>query len=147
MSENTSEQSEPLNSIPGDWLLQDFVGLINSLNLTVGITLQVSGVTVTGLAISGPTYFRLLGDIVAAGAKSGNVSAAAESMRKYFARHAEMYAASDDENSAHPTPGYIHVQDALILGSDCRPITKQGVLWRGRLSEVSGFSIGSFSID
>jgi hypothetical protein len=47
-------------------------------------------------------------------------------------------------------PNYIHLKEAkFFLPSGAgKPIpANQGVWWRGRLSEVSGFILGSLAID
>lgn len=131
----------------GDWVLQDFVGLINRFQLQVGITLQLNGLTVSGTTIDGPAYFRRLGDMVAEGMRrSSNISGAADTMREYFARHASIYDEQNTDSDQTTVPAtYIHLENAMFWGSDGRTINSQGALWRGRLSEVSGFYLGALA--
>jgi hypothetical protein len=42
-------------------------------------------------------------------------------------------------------PSYIHLKDARIFAPGQNPIPSSGLLWRGRISCVEGFSMGSFS--
>ncbi|WP_150123797.1 MULTISPECIES: gas vesicle accessory protein GvpU [Achromobacter] len=144
MSADNSKPAPPHDYQSGDWVLQNFVGLINRTKLQVPVTLQLSGLTVSGTTIAGPEYFRKLGDLIAVGMQNGNVSSAAESMREYFSSHAKIYdgqTVGSEEPSVPAT--YIHLENAVFWGSDGRTINSQGALWRGRLSEVSGFYLGA----
>lgn len=147
MTADNNASPPPHDYQSGDWVLQDFVGLINRFQLQVGITLQLNGLTVSGTTIDGPAYFRKLGDMVAEGMqRSSNISSAADTMREYFACRANIY---DDQNSETDQPlapaTYIHLQNAVFWGSDGGMINPQGALWRGRLSEVSGFYLGALT--
>ena len=114
--------------------------------MRVPVTLQLSGLTVSGVTIDGPDYFRRLGDLVAEGMQTGNLSNAADSMREYFARYTEIYAPAEGEAGEPPQPAhYIHLENARFWGTDGQTINSQGALWRGRLSEVSGFFIGELT--
>lgn len=146
----TADNSTPTPSHDyqsGDWVLQDFVGLINKFQLRVGITLQLNGLTVSGTTIDGPAYFRQLGDMVAEGMRhSSNISGAADTMREYFACRANIYDDQDSESDQPLVPAtYIHLENAVFWGSDGQTVNQQGALWRGRLSEVSGFYLGALA--
>jgi hypothetical protein len=46
-----------------------------------------------------------------------------------------------------PPPEFIHLVEAnLYLGGDNMTPSKGGVLWRGRLAEIDGFTLGKLSI-
>lgn len=146
MTDNSDVQQPAIDRGAGDWLLQDFVSLINRTQLRVPVTLQLSGLTVSGITIDGSAYFRRLGDVIAEGMQSGNVSNAAESMREYFARYTQIYDKTEDEADEPPKPAnYIHLENTRFWGTDGQTISSHGTLWRGRLSEVSGFFIGELS--
>lgn len=146
MTDNSDVQQPTIQRNPGDWLLQDFVSLINRTQMRVPVTLQLSGLTVSGTMIDGAAYFRRLGDVIADGMQSGNLSTAAESMREYFANNAKIYDKTEDEADSPPTPAnYVHLENARFWGTDGKTVNSQGALWRGRLSEVSGFFIGELN--
>ncbi|MDT4840295.1 hypothetical protein FQZ97_741120 [compost metagenome] len=108
-----------------------------------GIKLTVGGFLVSGMLISGTTYFKEFG-AHSAGALIKDDGAEKESVAQSFAQHGDIYKASADE-AAPPTPSYIHLRGAKYLGSNGEASgSKEGLLWRVRLSEVSGFTLGAW---
>jgi hypothetical protein len=46
-----------------------------------------------------------------------------------------------------PLPGFIHLRNARFLAGDQMVPTNRPVLWRGRITAVDGFFLGSLSRD
>jgi hypothetical protein len=124
-----------------DWFLQHLVDTVNRTDLELPITVQVAGLFVSGLLVSGKRYFEGFGDDVAAGL--GGDAESAELLRSAFAGFGKIY---DDENSvaAIDSPRFIHLRNARFFGTTNSPPVpnNKGVLWRGRLSQVGGFILG-----
>ncbi|WP_410001495.1 gas vesicle accessory protein GvpU [Rhizobium leguminosarum] len=123
-----------------DWLLQDLVSLANRTGMTIGITLHIGGSIISGLLIGGGQYFRQFAETFAAGFPEGDF---ASGMRSAYERHAKLYEDTDDDS----LPSYIHLADARVFEPSGRSIpSESGTLWRGRISSVAGFHIGSLSV-
>lgn len=136
-----------------DWFLQMLVGLANSWNLIIGITLNVGGTLISGDLVSGREYFEDFAknfvDGFAAGVKGVDpetVSAMEVSLKKladmYPDRTVEKKKEEEEEEALRTTdrPTYIHLRDARIYHPAGAPIpANQGVWWRGRLEAVDGF--------
>jgi hypothetical protein len=138
LSESAQEPSElaappPIAQI--DWYLQRLVALANEHEVHIGMTLVVGGSLVTGTLIGGKTYFDSFADAFTTGWPGDDTSKAA--MRDYFGGPASMYGdAKSGEN-----PQFIHLKNASVRTLQ-GAIPTNGFLWRGRISEVSGFSLG-----
>jgi len=51
-----------------------------------------------------------------------------------------------EDKSNRPPPQYIHLSGAKFFNPEGNSLpTNQGVLWRGRVTEIGGFNLGSFS--
>ena len=46
-----------------------------------------------------------------------------------------------------PSPSFIHLRSAKIYAAGQRPLPTTGMLWRGKISSVDGFTIGVLSED
>ena len=122
-----------------DWFLQRLVHIVNSGNISFGITLNVGGFLVSGTLTGGKEYFEGVASDFA-----GTVSDTeeAEKIRALFAKPGELYSSKENQ----PSPSYVHIKDARFFNTNGNPIPgNRGVWWRGRLSEVDGFSLGSLS--
>jgi hypothetical protein len=98
------------------------------------------------MMISGKTYFKELGEMLAAAsAGEGDMqSMLGEAWSKYSA----IYEKPDDasEDWAPPPAGFIHLRKARFYAPGQHPIPgDQGFLWRGKLSSIDAFSVGNFS--
>ncbi|RQZ14056.1 gas vesicle protein [Burkholderia sp. Bp9031] len=141
MSDQVDEpqlNDEPIDRPPPiDWTLKFLVDLANNHGVEMGVILTIGGSVVTGTLIGGKKYFEELAD------KVGNAwpgsAEVKEEMRKVFAQPASLY-----ENGGPPSASYIHLKDAKFV-QPTAVFPAHGILWRGRLSEVSGFSIGSLT--
>jgi hypothetical protein len=137
-----AESGEVLHQVAEtDWFLQSLVKMVNGFTIEFGITLQVSGMLVSGNLVSGEKYFEGF-----AADFSGPFNAepeVAESIRKNFSSYGEIYRVDNDE-ATRPLPQFIHLKNARFFNTADKPIPgNTGVWWRGRISEVGGFSLGS----
>ena len=125
-----------------DWFLQQFVHFANLSNIAIGVTLNVGGFLISGLLIGGKEYFDNIGDeFLGSNPTDKNVIQMKEDL---FVKAGDMY--SSDKYRSSPNIGYIHLKDAKCFNTAGNPIPhNRGVFWRGRLEEVSGFSLGLLS--
>ncbi len=138
--------AETLALSPGtqpDWFLQQLVRLAQVGDLDIGITLQVGGLLVSGFIVSGKKYFEGF----------------AESFARPIAGQHEITQSFTDALSQHGAiydkrvgdevllPSYIHLKNARFYNSTHTAIpANKGVWWRGRLSEVGGFTLGAIGL-
>ncbi|BBI98466.1 gas vesicle protein [Ferrigenium kumadai] len=135
--ETTSAELTPF-AVPHDWFLQSLVNMAND-GIEIGVTLQVSGLLVSGVLAGGKSYFEGFAEDFSSGL---NDPEAAESVRGSFAKYGEIYKKEGDD--APPLPQYIHLKNARFFNTSGNPIPgNKGVWWRGRISEVAGFTLGS----
>jgi hypothetical protein len=132
-----------------DRFLLTLVELVNDAGeLEIGITLHVSGVIVSGLMISGRRYFELLNEAVQT-AESQENGGLREALGDALTGLAESYRAHEFNAEADPEQvaldlfltSYIHMRNAEVHAPG-GPGHLAPVLWRGRLSHVSGWSLG-----
>ena len=130
-----------------DWFLQVLVNITNAGDGSAefGMTLLVSGFLISGRMVGGAKYFEGFASDFASGFADQSL---AESVRRSFSRYGEIYeadAAQQDTADQPPqSPAYIHMKEARFFNTAGNPIpANRGVWWRGRLSEVSGFMVGT----
>jgi len=134
-----------------DVVLRMLVGLVNDSDLEMGVTLHVSGVIVSGVLISYKSYWEEFRVLV-----RENGSPESRVAREAFADTftAAITGASlgpsgvepgvEGEEAAPPAPpNHLHLRDATVWAPGVEP-TLAKTLWRGRLSHVSAWSIGTF---
>lgn len=126
-----------------DYLLQDIVELAN-IGVDIGVTLCCGGTLVSGVVISGKKYFESLINDVFEGA---TVEAALkEALKQRFSAYLPIYEEAHDLNVERLPPTFIHLRTTTYHGPGGGSISEQGVLWRGRISQVDGFAIGNFGV-
>lgn len=123
-----------------DWHLQQLVSLANEHGLEVGITLIVAGSVISGMLVGGQKYFELFAKEFAAVWPRGEGK---EAIRAAFAINADIY----DKPGSKPAtpPQFIHLNNAKCFYPGGEIPNNQGVLWRGRINAISGFSLGAMS--
>ncbi len=135
-----------------DWWLAELVDLVNRTPLSFGITINVSGVLVSGLLVGGKEYFEGASRTVSeAFPAEGELQ---ELVRRLLAMPASLYGAPHEneipqegpaeENQERPLPGFIHLKNARFW-TPARPVPfsqQRGIWWRGRLQAVDGFIFG-----
>lgn len=155
MTEWTDFEKEMLQTQIGrlpDWFLQFLVQLANDSGVSTGVTLSVGGSLVAGQIISGKEYFveigkqtgRALGLPDEEGAKvyQNIIESVYEEPVDSEGKEAEEDGEEDGEEEEAETV-FIHMKDVhVFLGPHRIPTDDEGVLWRGRLSEVAGFFLG-----
>lgn len=134
-----------------DALLQYFVDVVNNNpDLAVSVTLNVSGIIVSGRIASRKEYFELLGDQVS---RHLNVpDELAEKVGAYIKSfgvdESEEGESTDKADKDLTHIHYIHLSDARIFHNSGNPIPYEaGLLWRCRINSVDAFSIGRLEIE
>ncbi|WP_271973270.1 hypothetical protein [Falsirhodobacter sp. 20TX0035] len=120
---------------PACWFLRDLVRLAND-GLGLSVTLCVDGSVVTGILMAGADYFDHLSRTYAAASREEDDLA--DNLRKLMDVYKAVYVDGKAPVS-RGRPQYIHLKAARYLGV-VSPRTD--LVWRGRLSSVSGFSLG-----
>jgi hypothetical protein len=143
-------QSRNTRSGAVDGFLQSLVSIVNDESASIPITLSVGGLLVSGDLIGGKTYFNEFAHQFKDG--FGDISSeTAATIEESFKRLGDVYDPIRKEsqgNAAIPKPHLIHLKDAQMYPSGARPqASEKGVLWRGRLEAIDGFSLGRLSFD
>ncbi|MDB0529750.1 hypothetical protein LBW56_24070 [Ralstonia solanacearum] len=134
-----SASSAPLSIPPADdWYLRNLVDLANRGGLECGITLTVGGTTITGTLVGGKKYFEQFGKLASEGWPGNEEDR--EHTRIEFSKPARLYESEDQS-----APSFIHLVNAKIVHPTAF-MPNEGMLWRGRLTAISGFALGSLSI-
>jgi hypothetical protein len=138
-------------TFPFDPELMRLVGFINIVDgAEIGLTLHVGGCVVSGMLISMAQFYRLLvkdfTDLNRLTEHSDRDAAA--SFAEFYRSPLEGAEKALDEYrksqtlTVPPSPRHIHLRYAQTLVPGGQPLTQS--LWRGRLTEVDGWSIGNF---
>lgn len=125
-----------------DWFLQRLVSIVNTSDLEFGITLTVGGSIVSGTLVGGTKYFETFAkDFSGAWPKE-----AQEVIREALASHTAIYKAGNDDQEPTP-PQFLHLINARSFQPTGQLPNNRGVLWRGKINSVSGFSLGSLAAE
>lgn len=128
------------DGVDRDWLLQHLVTFANhDKDFSQPITLWVGGGVISGLMVSGERFFDAYTDEFV----QRFTPEAAEVTRATLRRIGSRYYEKDEVPNGNNTI-YIHLLDAKFWSpSGCIPSGNgQGVTWRGRISQVVGYSLG-----
>ncbi len=143
--EKLNENPQARNDVPHtekDWLLQTFVNTINldeTNSQSIGVTILTHGFLVSGVVISGREYFDLISDEITSSKRMQGKDEEIQEVKKHFN---EMGIVTY-ERSKDTDPTFIHLKEARYFHPSRNPIpANNGLLWRGRISEISGFSLG-----
>ena len=131
---------EPDDAPLSDEMLRLFTtNASGELNVTMGLTLFVHGSVVSGVLIGAERWLELWEQTVAA-PDNEQVATFTHGVRK------ELTASVADDGTP-VADGYIHLCDAVYVSAG--KVLPAGVrgLWRGRLSEVSGWGPGNLTLD
>lgn len=165
------QQPEQPKRTDRDWFLQQLVKMANRSAGTggvFGVTLCVKGVMVSGVIASGRGYFESFAENVTDAMEDDPEIGAAmqQQIHDYFAgigqklypprrAGADKSAESapdageqdaDDDDQKQP-PEFIHLRDARIISGTQVTPTNDGIWWRGRISEVDGWFLGTLGQD
>jgi hypothetical protein len=139
MKQDTTVTPVP-SSAQHDWFIQSLVNVATVAPLSFGVTLQVSGLLVSGEIVSGKAYFGAVGEQIIGGVREN--ASLADQMRRMFATFESAYP-NDPAQADRPVPQFIHLKNARFYSTDGKPVPgNQGVWWRGRISEISAIVIG-----
>ncbi len=123
-----------------DWFLQFLVNLANKNEFELDITLTVGGMLISGTLTGVRQYFDEVGSYFASPFSEKPNS---EQVRATFKKIGDQCSCiSPSEQTDRPS--YIHLRNTLFFDAQGKPQPSQegGTWWRGRLSEVQGFSPG-----
>lgn len=125
-----------------DWMIQWFTEFVTtkegSVSIELPLTLTVGGNLISGKLISEAAYF----DQLATDFSSAIPESSREAARELI-KHLQPAPAAENEA---PTPRqFLHMRDAQVFTDASKPIVGQGVLWRGKISSVEGFSLGTIT--
>jgi hypothetical protein len=144
-------EAQSRNAISGsvDCFLQSLVSIVNDESASIPISLSVGGLLISGDMIGGKTYFDEFARQFKDSFKNIN-SETASTIEEAFKRLGDVYDPIQKESQGGAIiskPRLIHLKDAQIYPSGANPApSKKGVLWRGRLEAVDGFSLGKLSL-
>lgn len=141
--EGTPDQEErrPYVRNP-DYLLQDLVQLAN-IGVGFGVTLNVGGVLVSGNVVSGRTYIQHTMNDVVGSMKDGPIKTA---LVDRFKPYLELYPEEPTPEQRDSLPTFIHLTNAkFYTPGTADPTPSTGMLWRGVISDVSGFFFGTLT--
>jgi hypothetical protein len=132
----------------GDWFLQDLVELVNKSNEpgNIGLTLNLGGLLVSGILVSGKEYFEgVANQFKKSSLSEGSDEKTAKANFEFFSKYTVIY--QNPEGSVLEklsfSPNYIHLRDARFFFPSTLPIpSTSGVWWRGRISQVEGVVFG-----
>ncbi|WGY67036.1 hypothetical protein KEC55_09165 [Burkholderia cepacia] len=133
-----------ITTAENDWFLQSLVSIVNASDMEIGITLFVSGALVSGQLVGGKHYFEGFASEFATGFDDPEVAA---SFKRNFEKYGEIFVEPDGTYKQDlEAPHFIHLKNARMFHPGGKAIPdNRGTWWRGRIREISGFSLGSLS--
>ena len=153
----SEEQGQTAHELPvaqidsnADWFLQLLVKTVNGKDdIAFPITLNVSGVMISGELVSGHRYFegfaKDLKEVL-----FGTNSEGGNDIERSIRQLGDIYTQSlrepelDDEELS--PPNFIHLMNARVFHPSGKPIPdNKGVWWRGKLNAIDGFIVGTLS--
>jgi hypothetical protein len=136
VEKDSGDSSSPYND---DWFLSEIIRWTNDAGFELGLTLHVGGSLVSGITISGEKYFEAFKKQMTASfsAPSETIS----DLENAFNNFQKIYV-HDDETADRPPPHFIHLKEARTYSANGTIPKNSGVLWRGHISSVDGFSLG-----
>jgi hypothetical protein len=129
-----AEEKSNLSS-NSDWLLIQLVeAFANEVSGKMSITLFVHGLIITGLLIGEKAYFEA----------SGFKTLLIEELDSTF--NSDELLENERKISQLNDTEFIHLKNAKFsYGNSLAPSDNKGIYWRGRLSSIDGFFLGSFA--
>ncbi len=128
-----------------DYFLQGLVSIVDQNNFTsIGVILHVGGLIISGKLVSEQSYFKGISIEMVSENLHEHLR---DDFREAFQKLAHAaHELDNSEASSGPNkslPEFIHLKDAKMYPDSKEPIPdNKGILWRGRISAVDGFSIG-----
>ena len=141
--ESLEENMEDTDAaVDRDWFLQELVKMANT-GVHIGLTLQIGGILVSGVLARGDEYFDAFAEEWASGFTDKGL---VEPIRKIIVEFGNTYRTDIPDDTVTPEPKFIHLKNAKFFLTTGEPIPTRGVWWRGRISEVAAFTLGSFTV-
>ena len=144
----TEEQAdEPFGHDKPDEVLTIFVKLVNRVpGAGMGVTLFVRGAIVSGTLVGGAAFFEGLAES-ADNAFRGTTGEepSGEGLGAVFREVASETYGENADWERRPT-GHLHLRDAQVFHPGAVPMPAGGTRWRGRLSSVDGWMLGTLDI-
>ncbi|MEH6722500.1 MAG: gas vesicle accessory protein GvpU [Qipengyuania sp.] len=134
-------EAELAHDLARDWLLVDIIDMVNRSEdgMALPITLLISGKIVSGKIISGIEYFDKYGDYWASWVEDEDKART----KQAYGSPGKMYGTSDENKG---DASFVHMQDVRFYDGSGQIPKNQGVLWRGKIASVDGFSFGELVI-
>lgn len=141
VSETPAEPAEPEAQVyKQDDLLETFVNTANRYGPLVGLTLFIKGTVISGRLIGGRQFLDKFAEQWGPGHESEDKDMLREALKQ---RANELYPEQKPESKEYRPPTYIHLEDARVFVPGVSGMPGNGLLWRGRLTEVDGWSLGA----
>ena len=141
MDSTKEEAAMPIDapSLEGaDWFLQNIVQLAKE-GPEIPVTLTVHGAQISGFVCSGQRYSDLIADLFASSDNPVH-----QKMGKWVDGFGEDFSRDSADGDG---PYFIHLHNAFyITAAGAVPVARD-LIWRGKLSDVSGFSFGVIGPD
>lgn len=122
-----------------DWLIQWFAKFVNTSPMRVPLTFTVGGNQISGHLISEADYFEQLANDFSGALPEENQATAKKMIKSLQPQPA---ADQGDEIACQ----FVHLSNAKVFTDASKPIVSGGTLWRGKISGIEGFHLGSLSI-
>jgi hypothetical protein len=124
-----------------DGFLETLVHLLNKFDLDFAVSVCVGGTVVSGRALSVKKYFEAMGETLSGGVDDLKTS-------RQVARTIASWGRPAEGDAGPLLPAfYLHLRDArVVVGGPAALPTSGGSLWRIRLSEVGGFTMGEYTV-
>lgn len=142
--EKAAEAVHVNDGVDRDWLLQHLVTHINQTqDYSMPITLWVGGGMISGNLVSGSKFFDAYTEEIVKNVKPEGKDAT----RSLFRKLGDRYYQPVDNPTATDTV-FIHLLNARLWNpSGSTPSHgNPGVCWRGRISQITGYSLGEITI-
>ncbi|MFB5661098.1 gas vesicle accessory protein GvpU [Alteribacillus sp. HJP-4] len=118
-----------------DYVLRYLVRLADN-GAELDITLNVSGITISGILIGNVAYLTELENEL----QNNEQNELEEKMSTFFDKLSEKFQKDNDQDEYET--GYLHLKQAKIIKSQGQFLIGSG-LWRGKIADVNGFSFES----
>jgi hypothetical protein len=132
-------------NIPGeDWLFGSLIRVSHDVpDFGLSVTVSIPGAVLTGTLIGPQEFFEQYGKLWKQGFLNRGDAAAGAKIEEVWGRLG-MNPNPDDPSSQH-SYDYFHMKNVRVLVAGLAKPGPTGMLWRGRVSLVSGFAVGELT--
>ncbi|POO48432.1 hypothetical protein CPJ18_26275 [Agrobacterium rosae] len=118
-------------------------GHAEAYGLEINVTITVGGTMISGTVVSGHKYMQEISKAFR------NANTDSPEIIETLAESFEAWAPVYHEPLKGPSifalkPNYIHLRRARAFDGSGNPVPQNGMLWRGKIAAVDGFSMGEF---